>query len=113
MASPEGGVFHLVNERNTKIGDIVAFSRRLFRLTGVEAVESRRNGGSGRNILETLFDDLTDVYRPYMRDERVFAAEGARSILEVKGIACPAFDYAVFSRCMEYAVATEWGGKLF
>jgi hypothetical protein len=47
-----------------------------------------------------------------MKDERVFESTGADAILRKKGIACPEFDYSVFSRCLKYAVETDWGKNL-
>ncbi|NTV81412.1 MAG: hypothetical protein HGA24_08320, partial [Candidatus Aminicenantes bacterium] len=53
-----------------------------------------------------------EIYRPYMQDTRSFDTANAAPLLEKRGLACPVFDYAMFSRCMDYAVETDWGSKL-
>ena len=111
--TPDGGIFHIASGRHTPVADIVEFSRRIFRLTGVEAVESGTRPRDSRNPIEVLFDGLVDVYLPYMRDTRIFAGDNARPVLQKKGLLCPEFDYGLFSRCMSYAVEVGWGEKLF
>jgi len=45
-----------------------------------------------------------------MRDTRRFADRKTQAVLAAKRIACPAFDYETFARCMRYAMACGWGG---
>jgi hypothetical protein len=47
-----------------------------------------------------------------MRDTRIFDTTKSRPILEPKGVVCPEFDYDIFTRCMAYAVETDWGLRL-
>jgi nucleoside-diphosphate-sugar epimerase len=111
--APDGGIFHIASGRHTPVADIVDFSRRFFRLTGVKAVAIGSRPAESRNALEVLFDGLVDVYRPYMRDARVFAGDNARPVLEKCGVVCPEFDFGLFSRCMAYAIEAGWGTMLF
>ena len=74
-------------------------------------VTSRR-AGRPKNALEVLYDSYLEIYRPYMQDTRSFDTAHATPILEKQGLVCPVFDYEVFSRCMDYAVETDWGSKL-
>jgi len=108
----EGGIFHLVNSRPTPIGDLIAYVQAYFRLDGLEWHDPPDSGAVPRSALENLMDSYLDVYRPYMRDTRVFENERTRALLLDKGIECPAFDYEIFSRCMAYAVESDWGRKL-
>jgi hypothetical protein len=66
-----------------------------------------------KNALEILFDTYLEVYGPYMRDARIFADHNAQAILSRKNVACPDFDFDVFSRCMKYAIECKWGTELF
>jgi hypothetical protein len=48
-----------------------------------------------------------------MRDKRTFVMDNAQGILAKRGIACPEFDFEIFSRCMNYAVEVDWGARLY
>jgi nucleoside-diphosphate-sugar epimerase len=108
-----GGVFHIVNGRAKRIVDIVDYSCRLFRMTGIRACGPEEFKEKPRNPLETLYERYVEAYAPYMRDTRAFETAKSRPILERKGIVCPEFDYDIFARCMNYAVETGWGSRLF
>jgi hypothetical protein len=111
--APGGGIFHVVNGRAKRIEDIIDYSRRHFRLTGVRACTPDESKGNPQNPLESLYDHYVEAYGPYMRDTRVFETARSRPILEARGIVCPEFDYEIFARCMDYAVETGWGSRLF
>jgi len=109
---PAGGIFHLVNARPKKIDELIDYTRRLFRVEGVRAVPSGDFQEVPRNPLEILFDTYLDAYQPYMRDGRVFDSRRADSVLQRRNLLCPDLDFEVFSRCMNYAVAAGWGGRI-
>jgi len=46
-----------------------------------------------------------------MMDNRIFENRKARVVLARKNIECPDFDFGMFTRCMNYAVESEWGQK--
>lgn len=108
-----GGIFHIVNRRPTKVVDIINFSKRLFGLTGIEAVPPGDMGGRPRSALETLFANSLEAYAPYMRDRRTFDTAKSAPLLASRGVVCPEFDFGVFSRCMTFALETEWGSRIF
>ncbi len=110
---PDGGIFHIANDRLTRIEDFVGYASRLFRLTGIRTCPAGEFETTPRNPLETLYEHYVGAYAPYMKDTRVFATDNSRPILALNGIACPAFDYEVFRRCMLFAVETDWGARLF
>jgi len=109
----DGGVFHIVNSQQKKVGDIIDYARRLFRIRGIEACSARDFGPKPKNALEILFDNYLEAYGPYLKDQRIFEMEKSGPILERRGISCPDFDFEIFSRCMTYAVQSGWGAKLF
>jgi len=109
----EGGIYHIVNSRATRIEDIVDQAKNLFRLDGVETCRPEAFDARPKNALETLFDTYLDPYRPYMQDLRTFEIKNAAPVLERYGLVCPEFDYDVFARCMTYAAETGWGTRLF
>lgn len=109
----EGGIFHIVNPKATSVADVVAFTRRYFGLAGLEAHGPEAFAVSPRNALERLYDSALDAYRPYMSDTRSFDDARSAAARERRGIVCPEFDYGLFARCMDHAVETDWGAKLF
>ena len=111
-AAPAGGIFHIVNSALKRIEDIVDYSSRLFRLTGIKACAAQEFKEAPRNPLEALYEHFVEAYGPYMRDTRVFEMAESRRILERQGVVCPEFDYDVFARCMTYAVEVDWGARL-
>jgi nucleoside-diphosphate-sugar epimerase len=109
----EGGVYHIVNSRPTRIEDLVAYAKRLFHLDGIETCGPEAFDARPKNALETLYDAYLDAYRPYMQDLRTFEIKNAAPALQKRGLVCPEFDYDIFARCMNYAVETGWGSRLF
>jgi nucleoside-diphosphate-sugar epimerase len=109
----DGGVFHIVNSRLTKIEDTIEYTKALFRIRGITACPEQEMEGKPRNALEAVFETYLEAYGPYMRDRRVFGIERAGPILAGKGLRCPELTYDVFKRCLEYAVDCDWGRRLF
>jgi nucleoside-diphosphate-sugar epimerase len=110
--SLEGGIFHLVNPRPKRIEELIEYTQRLFRITGIRAVPAEDFQKAPRNPLEILLETYLEAYQPYIRDQRVFDYRKTEPILRRRQILCPDFDFEIFSRCMNYAVATGWGTKI-
>jgi nucleoside-diphosphate-sugar epimerase len=106
------GMFHIVSGRPTPVSDIAAFTSRLFGLNGLATASPAEMAAAPRTALEAAFDQMTDVYRPYMSNGWTFAAERTTPILSAAGLTCPEFTFEVFERCMSYAVATDWGRRI-
>jgi nucleoside-diphosphate-sugar epimerase len=109
----DGGIYHIVNSRPTRIEEIAAYAARMFGLDGIETCGPEPFNLRPRNALETLYDSYLDIYRPYMQDLRHFEILNAAPVLERHGLVCPEFDNGIFRRCMDYAVETGWGARLF
>ena len=105
----EGGVFHITNEKNTPVSDIIDFTQKYFNITGIQAVKAGDLPLGSPNTLETLFNRYTRIYRHYMQDKRIFDNSRTAAILTRNSISCPDFDYRIFSTCMRYAEAANWG----
>jgi nucleoside-diphosphate-sugar epimerase len=106
----EGGVFHLVNGSSTSIDDIASYVEKRFGLRGIRTCRPENFERTPRNGLEILFERYLDTYGPYMRDRRVFRTDKSGPLLKRRSVACPPFDYAMFDRCMSYAVRSGWSG---
>lgn len=105
----DDGVFHIVNQMPKRIDDLIAYIKSLFKISGMETCRAGAFVEKPKNGLEILFDTYLEVYGPYMRDAGIFADHKAQAILSRNNVACPDFDFDVFSRCMKYAIACKWG----
>jgi nucleoside-diphosphate-sugar epimerase len=111
--SLDGGIFHVANERLTRIKDIIEWTQALFHIRGIVARPAEELAGRLRNPLETAFDAYLEAYGPYMKDRRIFETKRSGLILERRDVRCPDFDYGMFARCMTFAAACGWGARLF
>lgn len=109
----DGGIFHVANERLTRIEDIIEWTQALFHIRGIVARPAEELAEGPRTPLETVFDSYLEAYGPYMKDRRIFETRRAGAILERRGIRCPEFDHGVFGRCMTFAVECGWGERVF
>jgi len=109
----DGGIFHIVNPKPKRIEDLLEYTKRLFKIDGIEPCQAEDFDRKSKTLLERVFDSYLRVYDPYLRDKRMFDNRKAQSILARKGIVCPDFDSELFSRCANYAVACDWGKKAF
>jgi nucleoside-diphosphate-sugar epimerase len=109
----DGGIFHIVNPRLKRIEDLIEYTKRLFKIDGIEPCQAEDLDRKSKNVLELLFDSYLQVYAPYIRDTRMFDDRKAQAILARKGVVCPDFDFELFSRCANYAIACDWGKKSF
>jgi len=109
----DGGVFHIVNSRLTRVEDIVEYTKALFHIQGIMACSEQEMEGKPRNSLEAVFETYLEAYGPYMRDRRIFGTEKAGPILAGKGLRCPELTYDIFKRCLDFAVQCGWGSRLF
>jgi hypothetical protein len=108
----DGGVFHIVNSRQTRIENIIEYAQALFHIRGISACGAQEMEGKPGNTLEAVFDAYLEAYGPYMRDRRVFGTERTGPILDKQGIRCPDFDNGIFTKCMTFAVDCGWGARL-
>ncbi len=110
--APDGGIFHIVNDRVTTIEELVGHTSGFLRLTGIRACAPGDFAAAPRNAIEALFESYVEPYLPYIRDTRRFDAANARPLLEKRGVRCPGFSYDVFERCMSFAVECGWRSPL-
>lgn len=111
--SLDGDIFHLVNEQDNTLGQILTYMQRFLNFGGVQLVRPEGFNDSPRNAIEKLIAGYMDVYQPYFNDERVFDARKTERILAQNEIVCPELDYDLFSKCIQYAIDVQWGKRLF
>lgn len=108
----QGSVFHIVNPRPKSVAELTHYTERFLRVRGIRAADKEDFLEKPRNGLELLFGQYIEAYSPYIRDERLFDSRRSEPILRKRSIACPDFDFEIFSRCMQYGVETHWGKLL-
>jgi hypothetical protein len=60
-----------------------------------------------QNPAEEVFNKLVKPYLPYLADTRRFDRSNTAELGD--GLDAPEMTYAVFERCMSYAVSVNWG----
>lgn len=110
--TPADGIYHLVNEKPVCLETLIDYTKTYFRLRGVEACPSAAYRQTPPNALEVLVEAQFAVYAPYMQDKRLFAQDHAAPLLAAQGLACPALDWDLFRRCVDYAVQVDWASPL-
>jgi nucleoside-diphosphate-sugar epimerase len=109
----QGGVFHIVNPRNTAIQKLVDYTQRFFNIKGIRIANRKEFMTYPRNGLELLIENHIQAYGSYMRDNRIFENYRTAAILAKQNIVCPEFNYEIFETCMNYAVSVDWGRLLY
>jgi hypothetical protein len=104
-------IYHITSPLPRSMAQLAAFSERFLGLTGIEVVIGAASAAEMRNPAEELFDLFIKAYRPYIADKRDFSRENTD---RATNGALPAdFTYEIFQKCMAFAVAADWGKKLF
>lgn len=111
--SLNGDIFNIVCSEPNDLDDLVDFTKRFLKITGVRTVERNEFREIQKNAFDLLVAGYIDIYQPYMQDRRTFDSNKANVILEKRGIHCPVFDYETFKRCMGYALDVDWGKSLY
>ncbi len=109
----DGDIFHIVNPKLVKISDLIEYTQKMLRISGMRAASAKDFARTSRNALEILFYSYLEAYAPYIRDTRLFDQKKADAILRPRGITCAAFNDEIFFRIMDYAIESAWGAKLF
>ncbi len=82
--APDGGIFHVVGDRPTRIRELCEYTCRFFGITGIAPCGPEAFAASPRSALETLYERYVEPYLPYMRDtelrrgQRAAAARAGR-----------------------------------
>jgi len=105
-----GGIYHITTDAPSPPETLVAFAERFLNICGVEIVCGNSYNKIMRNPPEELFNRFIEPYRPYMSDGRSF--ERKNTDAATGGASVPACSYETFGRCMEFAVAADWGGRV-
>jgi nucleoside-diphosphate-sugar epimerase len=105
--SGSSGIYHITSDNPPDMTTLAEYSERFLGLRGIRAVWDPSGKNPAPNPAEELFDRFIEQYRPYLSDRRIFDRSRTKSI--TPGLSTPAFTYEIFERCMDYAVACDWG----
>ena len=100
---PEGGIFHIVQEKNCPVQDLVEYTREYFLIEGLDITYKENTEGP----MERIFNLYNEAYLPYLQDKRVFSSENIRHLRDREFD--DRFTYERFKICMDYAIKKDWG----
>lgn len=104
-----GAIYHLSNKTPVKLETIISYNGIFMKMKGVEIAYAISPQGHNRHPAEELFDRYSKAYLPYMHDNRHF--DRTNTDKATSNLQPAPFTYAIFKRCMDYAVAVDWGAK--
>jgi nucleoside-diphosphate-sugar epimerase len=103
--------YHITNRRAVSMTKLAAFTERFLNVSGIKVIIGAAVAAERKSPPEELFDFFIKAYRPYLSDERMFKRDNTDKATD--GALPPEFSYEIFQRCMAYAVAVDWGKRLF
>ena len=101
-----GGIFHIVQEKNCPVQDLVEYTSKYFLIEGLNTTLD----GNPDGPIERIFNLYNEPYLSYLQDDRVFSSENTRHLRDQN--IDDRFTYARFKICMDYAIKTDWGKTL-
>ena len=103
--SEAGNIYHIISENPPDISALIEYSERFLGIRGVRAVWDVSN--EDPNPAEELLDRFLGPYRPYLSDKRIF--DRSHTNLVIPKLPEPIFTCELFTKCMAYAKACDWG----
>ena len=105
-AGNQGGIFHITQEENCSVSDLIEYTRKYFLIEGLNITLDENPEGP----IERIFNLYNEPYLPYLQDDRVFSSENTRHLRDQN--IDDRFTYTRFKVCMDYAIKTDWGKML-
>ncbi|MFH2108597.1 MAG: SDR family oxidoreductase [Chrysiogenia bacterium] len=104
-------IYHVTSNHPQSMAGLASYTERFLEINGIEVVIGTAASEKMRNPPEELFDHFIRAYRPYISDQRTFKRENTDRV--TGGLLPPDFSYEIFQKCMAFAVAADWGKKIF
>lgn len=104
------GIYHITSDNPPDMATLIEYSERFLGVRGIHALWGQAQRNPTPNPAEELLDRFIEPYRPYLSDRRIFDRSRTENI--TSGLSSPPFTYAIYERCMNYAVACDWGRKV-
>ena len=104
------GIYHITSDNPPGMDTLIEYSERFLGVRGIHALWGQVQGNSTSNPAEVLFDRFIEPYLPYLSDRRTFDRSRTENI--TSGLSSPPFTYDIYERCMNYALACDWGRKV-
>lgn len=101
-----GTTYHLTSDVPKTVEDLALYCESFLKMQGIEIV-NQNTPAVAFNPPEALFNRFIAPYLPYLSDTRTFDRSTTDDV--TAGLIPPEFTYAVFERCMAYAVGVHWG----
>lgn len=112
IEKPVSGTFYQVtSNKPAHMQELALYTQRLLKMTGIEIIIGSPGDNEIRNPAEELFHHFIKVYLPYISDRRIFTRENTDRA--TGGIPPPDLSYEIFEKCIAFAMAVDWGKKLY
>ncbi len=102
-----GTIYHVTSDAPRTTEELAGYCERFLRIRGIELVCGEEMDRTVQNPAEEVFNKLVKPYLPYLADTRRFDRRNTAKL--TAGLSTPEMTYAVFERCMRYAVSVNWG----
>lgn len=102
------GTYHITNPAPLNMKDLGETFSLLFGKNSYKLVKADSFLSHKPNEIESLFQQSTSVYNPYMLSEPVFDRTNTDSVLADSGIELPLMDLSYFKKLLDYACSVKW-----
>jgi nucleoside-diphosphate-sugar epimerase len=103
--------YHITSNHPESMVRLTSYTERFLNITGIEVVVGKSGAKETRNPPEELFDHFIKAYRPYISDKRIFIRKNTDRA--TCGTLPADLSYEIFQSCMDFAVSTDWGKKIY
>lgn len=107
----EGKGFHLVHEKNIRMGEFLAAASEALRFSGIKAVNKMPSDlGFAEKI---YYSRAGNLFTSYLSSERmVFNTDNIQPLLKTKKVHCPSLDDNAVKLLMSYAASKHFGLRI-
>lgn len=104
------GIYHITSDNPPEITTLAEYAEKFLNIRGIRIILDPASRKTAQNPAEELFEEFITLYRPYLSDTRSFDRSRINKITQ--GFVPSPFTYDVFRRCMDYALANNWGRNI-
>jgi nucleoside-diphosphate-sugar epimerase len=103
------GIYHITSDHPPLMATLIDYAEQFLGVRGIRTLPDEALRTHPANPVEELLEKFVAPYHPYLSDRRIFDRSRIDSM--TAGLKPPEFTYEMFARCMNYAIARDWGRK--
>lgn len=105
-----GNIYHITSNHPKKLSELAVWCEKFLNIKGIKVRYENPPADFEHTPAETLFNSFIEPYKPYLSDTRNFIRKNLDQL--APNLTVPELTYDVFEKCMNYAVASDWGRAL-